>query len=187
MIINKQSVLSMWQSCQVLPRHVSEAQMAARAALGYKFGFYLPVENITGIPWYVVAALDMREEGCNHNRYLGNGDPLGVVTTHVPSGRGPFNNWTDGAIDSLKLRGFDRLPLGASWDLVTSLLKCDSWNGFGYDHMGLPSPYLWSLTNHQVPGKYVSDGEFDPTFMDTQVGCAALFLALRDLGTDLRE
>lgn len=181
--------LGKWQACQIRSECVAQHKAVAEKIMAYKSEYYDPAEAKTGVPWYVIGALDCREEDFAHDCYLGNGDTLSRPTRHVPAGRGPFSSWALGAADALTLGGWDRLPPPpAHWDIVTSLIKCESWNGLGYAHMGLPSPYVWAGTNKQVSGKYIEDGHFDPSAMDTQPGCAAIFLALRDYhGVDLNE
>lgn len=179
------TVLNRWRSASVRTAYVKSAEAMAVKALSYKAEFYDPVEKAIGIPWYVVAAIDMREESFAHSGYLGNGDPWNKVSVHVPRGRGPFSSWYEGAIDALKLQGFDKI---SHWDIVTALIQLEDYNGVGYKSRGLPTPYVWSWTNVQVLGKYVADGSFSPATMDTQPGCAALLLALKtNHGIDLRE
>ena len=99
------------------------------------------------------------------------GEPLNRVTRLVPAGRGPFLTWTDGAVDALKLQGFDKV---VDWSIEHALYLAEEYNGFGYAWKGLPSPYVWGATNLQKPGKYVADGKFDANVMDSQIGVAAL-------------
>lgn len=187
-MINRMHILDLWRRAFVLPDKAAMFEHMAQRALSYKVNYYDPVVSETGIPWYVIAALDMREEDFNHNGYLGNGDPLWKATRHVPKGRGPFASWHEGATDALKLDHMAQLPEDSHWDIVTALIKCEGFNGMGYATKGLPSPYVWAGTNIQAPGKYVSDGHFDPHAMDRQPGCAGLFLTLRDKhGIDLSE
>lgn len=187
-MINRLHILELWRKCEIRLEKKNMFEHQAQRALLYKVNFYDPVSLETKIPWYVIAALDMREEDFNHNGYLGNGDPLWRKTRHVPRGRGPFKTWYEGAIDALHLDGMTILPEGGHWDIVTSLIKCEGFNGLGYAHMGLPSPYVWAGTNIQVKGKYVADGHFDRSAWDNQPGCAGLFLALKENhGIDLNE
>lgn len=187
-MINRMHVLDLWQQCELLEDQASMFEHQAQRAMLYKPNFYDPVEMATGVPWYVVAALDMREESFNHNGYLGNGDPLWKKTVHVPRGRGPFKTWYGGAIDALQLDGMAILPAGSHWDIVTALIKCEGFNGMGYASKGLASPYVWAGTNIQVQGKYTYDGHFDKNALDTQPGCAGLFLALKNNhGVNLNE
>lgn len=179
--------LSFWQKAKLNATRLSDANHAADKILKFRHEFYEPVEAATGIPWFVLGAIDMREENFNHTGYFGNGDPLNKKTVHVPRGRGPFKTWYEGAIDAIHLDGLDRLPSGGHWDIVTSLIKCEAFNGSGYAHMGMRSPYVWGGTNMQQRGKYVKDSHFDPSAWDVQIGCAAVLLALKAKGIDVNE
>lgn len=189
MILNRLSELKLWRSARLKDKDSEKKhEHMAQLAITYKSQFYDPVEKSTGIPWYVVAALDMRESDFNHSAYLGNGDSLWRPTVHVPRGRGPFKNWYEGAIDALDFDGMSRLPVGGHWDIVTALIKCEGFNGMGYAAHGLPSPYVWAGTSVQKAGKYTSDGHFDWNAWDSQPGCAGLFLALKQFhSVDLNE
>lgn len=187
MPINRLKTLERWQGCRIKQSKLDMFAHQATRALSYKVTYYDPVTKFTGIPWYVIAALDMREENFNHNGYLGNGDLLWKKTTHVPKGRGPFTTWFEGAIDALKYDKMDKIPAGSHWDIVTALIKCEGYNGLGYFNRGLPSPYIWAGTSVQVPGKFTSDGHFDPNALDSQPGVAGLLLSLKSQGVDLNE
>lgn len=188
MIIDRMKILALWQDAHILPSRLNEMKHVADLIMQYKKDFYDPVERATRVPWYVTGAIDCREEDFHHGSYLGNGDSLYRVTTHVPRGRGPFSSWFAGAIDAFHLDGMDHLPVNGHWDIVTALIKTEMYNGGGYASKGLPSPYVWGGTNIQKPGKYVSDGHFSPTAWDKQPGCAAMFLALKEFhGVDLSE
>lgn len=177
------TTLNRWKKCVLVKSTVHE-QMAQKA-IAFKKDFYDAVEAATGIPWYCVAAWDMREESFSHTKYLGNGDPLNKKSVHVPAGRGPFATWYAGAIDALTLEGFSKIK---HWDIVTALIECEIYNGSGYKARGIPSPYVYAGTSIQVPGKFVKDGVFSSTAVDTQPSCAGLFLALKlNHGVDLRE
>lgn len=172
------TVLNRWQKARVLDAQKPVLASLALKALSYKEAYYDPVQAAIGIPWYVVAAIDMREESFNHTGYLGNGDPWNKKSVHVPAGRGPFTSWYAGAIDALKLRGLEKV---GHWDIVTSLIHLEAYNGLGYKSKGVASPYVWAKTNLQVAGKYVSDGSYSSTTWDQQPGCAALILTFRDV------
>lgn len=175
--------LNRWKNC-VLTKASLHAQMANQA-VSYKATHYDQVEAATGIPWYAVAAWDMREESFRHDKYLGNGDPLNRKSVHVPAGRGPFATWYAGAIDALTLEGFAKIK---HWDIVTTLIESEIYNGSGYKARGIPSPYVYAGTSIQVAGKFIKDGVYSSTTWDTQPSCAGLFLALKlNHGVDLRE
>jgi lysozyme family protein len=184
--INRLQTLGYWTASEIKPSFKLEFATVANNIMKFK-PLYDEISVKTGIPFYVIGALDSREEDFDHNGYLGNGDPLDRPTTHVPQGRGPFATWQDGAIDALD-DGFSQLPKGGHWDIVTALIKCEEYNGLGYHARGLPSPYVWAGTSIQRPGKYTSDHGFDPNIYDMQPGCAGIFLTLKELhGVDLSE
>ena len=133
-----------------------------------------------GIPWWFVAVLHCREADFNFHTHLHNGDPLTARTVHVPKGRPvkgmpPFD-WEFSAKDALAYEGF----LGKNdWSSLPAVLdRLENFNGRGYAHKGLPTPYLWAGTSVQKLGKFTSDGHFDPAVMDSQPGCAGILKLL---------
>jgi lysozyme family protein len=50
---------------------------------------------------------------------------------------------------------------------------------------GLRSPYVWAGSILQQPGKFTSDGHFDPGAMDSQIGVAPVMSVLAGLGVSL--
>ena len=154
----------------LLPGKQAALKTAVNAILKGR-AHYEAAEKETGVPWFLIGVLHMRESGCSFSTYLGNGDPLDKVTTHVPAGRGPFSTWAEGAIDALKIDGLSSVKV---WDLATILFYVERFNGFGYRNKGLPSPYLWSFTNQYASGKYVADGRYSSSTVDTQPGCSAM-------------
>lgn len=139
---------------------------------------YVAVEKDTGVPWWMIAVLHLRESDANFKTYLGNGEPLSRKTRLVPKGRGPFESWHEGAVDALR---FDRLTTIKDWRIEKVLYFCESFNGFGYAMRGLPSPYVFGGTSVQRPGKYIADGRWSGTTMDSQPGCAPIIQALAKL------
>lgn len=184
-MFSRLDILGFWQKAKLTK--TAEATSSASKIVSLK-SEYDQVQLATNVPWWVIGAIDMREESFNHKGYLGNGDPLSKKTTHVPRNRGPFKSWYEGAIDSIHISGWDRLPTGHHWDIVTCLMKCEVYNGLGYAHMGHKSPYIWAGTSMQERGKYTGDGHYDPSAWDSQLGCAAVFLALKQFhNVDLNE
>jgi lysozyme family protein len=55
---------------------------------------YQAVEAKTGVPWYAIAVIHMRESSQSWAGSLAQGDPWNRVSTHVPAGRGPFVSWS---------------------------------------------------------------------------------------------
>lgn len=141
---------------------------------------YQAVSARTGVPWFFIAVAHEREASQNWNTQLGQGDPLGSVSIHVPKGRGPFKTWEDGAYDAL----VNCAPFAArnkDWSIGGTLTMLEQYNGLGYASKGRPSPYIWSGTDQYVSGKYIRDGVYDPNTVDQQLGCAGLLLAMISL------
>ncbi|MEK7830242.1 MAG: hypothetical protein AAB401_04105 [Acidobacteriota bacterium] len=139
---------------------------------------YEAVETLTGVPWYVVAAIHSLEGSLSFKTHLHNGDPLTAKTIHVPKNRpaagSPPFTWEESATDALT---FDNLTSVKSWNLAMILFRLEGFNGFGYrtKHPDVLTPYLWSFSNHYTKGKFVADGKFDPDFVSGQCGAAVIF------------
>jgi lysozyme family protein len=138
----------------------------------------------------VIGVIHYREADMNFGAQLAQGDPLGQVSTHVPSGRGPFFNHPSdpagqdafyrGALDAL----IDCAPQSAKWTDWSAGGTCtlmEEYNGLGYAMRGIPSAYVWSGTDQYVKGKFVRDGVFDANVVDAQDGCAAILRCLMDI------
>jgi lysozyme family protein len=145
------------------------------------------------VPWWFIGIVAVREYGGppHWDKQLGQGDPLGQRSIHVPSGRGPFlphdgdftpaagdvkpgnDAWTRGCLDAL----IDCRPNSAlwpDWSPGGTLTQFELYNGMGYAMRGLPSAYVFSGSDQYRAGKFVRDGVFDPEAVDVQVGCAPL-------------
>lgn len=129
------------------------------------------------IPWYFIGIVHYMEASCNFKTHLHNGDPLTAKTVHVPAGRPvggtPPYTWEFSAQDALKIKNLDKWP---DWDVPGILFKLEAYNGFGYRNLQqpIPSPYLWSFSNHYNKGKYVADGHYDPNAVSAQCGAGVL-------------
>jgi lysozyme family protein len=148
---------------------------------------YQTVEKMTGMPWFCVGCLHMRESNGNFNTWLHNGDPMRrdgkpVRTVNVPKGRptDPNISWEAGAADAII---GEQLHNVKDWGPERVAYAAEKFNGFGYrnPNKNIPSPYLWAGTNIQKPGKYISDGVYatvDPKtgkpLYDEQIGAMAL-------------
>lgn len=156
---------------------VAEGMLADRSQ-------YQLVEDETGVPWFWVAIVHQRESNRNFTGVLHNGQKVignGKKTTIVPVGRGPFNSWHEAAIDAVKYKELDRVD---DWSLERCLYEFERYNGFGYNNK-INSPYVWAGTSKQQRGKYVSDGNYDSSHWDTQLGCAAMFKSLVNLSSEV--
>lgn len=147
---------------------------------------YRTVQAATGVPWYFIGALHMRESSCNFAGILHNGEQIigtGRVTTLEPDGRGPFATWQDAAIDALKLKDMHRVQ---EWSVARMLYQAEVFNGLGYVGKGVNSAYVWAGTNHEQRGKYVADHVWDGSFDDPQIGVAAVLIRLAEKRADIR-
>jgi lysozyme family protein len=146
---------------------------------------YQAVEAKTGVPWFVIAVIHMRESSQRWDRSLAQGDPIDRVSVNVPKGRGPFSSWEAAAIDALA-NCHPFLAKKKNWSLGPTLANLELYNGAGYAAKGRPSPYLWAGTDQYNAGKYVRDGVYDPNHVDTQPGCAALIKEMMRLDPSIK-
>lgn len=143
---------------------------------------YLAVEADTGVPWKLIAAIHYRESANNFDTYLHNGQPLGKETTIHPKGiLFEKGKWKEAAIDAIsRIKNGNPALANISPDASFGemLEFAERYNGMGYDNRGMESPYVWSGTTNYEKGKYVADGEFDPSAVDKQLGVAPIVAAL---------
>lgn len=145
---------------------------------------YRTVQVATGVPWFFIAALHMRESSCNFDGILHNGEHIigtGRVTTLVPSGVGPFATWEESAVHALKSKDLHRVQ---DWSIERMLYSAEAYNGWGYAGK-VNSPYVWAGTTREQSGKYVRDHVFDASVEDTQLGVAAILKRLAEKRPDI--
>ncbi len=140
---------------------------------------YQAIEAVTNVPWYVIGLIHLRESNLNFDRHLHNGDPLTGKTYRVPAGRIPGKSppytFEESAEDALR---YDKLTDITDWSIERIAYVFEKFNGFGYVKRGVNSPYLWASTNHYTRGKFVRDGVYSSTHVDTQLGVMAVLKAL---------
>ncbi len=81
---------------KIRPEHKAQIEAAAKKIDEHRQS-YEAVQQATGVPWYVIGCIHIREADGRFDTYLGNGQLLAHVTTAVPAGRGPFASWTGGS------------------------------------------------------------------------------------------
>lgn len=170
--------------------HVVKGVEAARQARKVISGKdrYKAVEATTGVPWFVIGCLHMRESNGDFSRWLHNGDKMErggvrVRTVNVPANRPPDPSitWEEGAYDALvTVQHFDEIK---AWGPERVAYTCEAFNGWGYRSPArdIPSPYLWGGTSVQKPGKFVADHKYDPTVMDPQIGAMAVLRMVMEI------
>lgn len=147
-------------------------------------GQYQRVEAATGVPWHFIAATHALEASFNFRAHLHNGDfPLSARTRQVPAGRPsvwlPPSDWESSAKDALGLLGYAGQT---DWSLERTLYRLEAYNGLGYRRRGVPTPYLWSFSNHYDRGKFIADGRFSATARSQQCGAAVMLKLLQEAG-----
>lgn len=167
-----------WKRMSIEADKVAAVDAIARRCMANK-ARYQAAGAKTGVPWFVIAALHDRESSGDFSTQLAQGDPLNRVSTHVPSGRGPFASWEDGAYDALvTLKDLNSIR---DWPIERIAYECERYNGWGYRNHGIPSAYVWSFSNIYRGGKYIADGVWSATAMDKQCGTLPLIKRIAEL------
>ena len=169
--------LKLWQQAKIRTVSLSAVNKATSLVLHFK-DRYKAAEAKVSVPWFVIGAIHSLEADFNFNTILANGDPLNKPTTHVPRGL-VAHTWEEGVVISFAHERFTGLH---DWTLTNILNRVEAYNGPGYKWRGLPSAYLWSCTTVYSHGKFLSDGEWSSSAVSTQVGAAAIWLRLVQLG-----
>jgi len=160
----------------VSPATQHKAEIIARLILHDK-AEYDKVEAQTGAPWHWVGIIHYREADLNFKTHLANGDPLGKPTIHTPKGL-LARTWDEGAVQALKKDGdLNRHDWGS---FARYAYQMEAYNGWGYRGR-IPSPYLWAGAADQPKGKFVSDGHFNPSKADDQLGGLVVLRSLMAL------
>lgn len=170
---------------QVLPQRQGEIDRVAKKLLsGLYFPRYKAVQDANGVPILFTAPVDERESGANVRCALGQGDPWGEVSTHIPKGLGPFKSWSDAAIFYEHYDHVDENSHAWSWPYLC--WKAEAWNGFGPREHRINTGYLWAGTNHYQHGKYVADGVWDAAHVDMQLGVIPIAVRMAQLNPELQ-
>ena len=171
---------NLWRTIQVKSKDADRfAKIIIKNEARYK-----AIEAKTGVPWFFVGVLHMRESSCDFAGVLHNGQKIigrNKKTTIVPKGRGPFSSWEEAAVDALKLKGLEKIK---AWPIERMGYESERYNGMGYANKGINSPYLWGGSNHQQPGKYIADHVWSATAMDAQMGTMTVIKRIVELRPD---
>lgn len=145
---------------------------------------YRAVESQTGVPWFFIGALHMREASCNFGGILHNGQKIigtGQKSTIVPIGVGPFATWEESALDVLRRQ---KLSHVTDWSVEHMLYRAEAFNGWGYSGR-VNSPYVWAGTTKEESGKFIADHVWDPNADDKQIGVACVLKRLAEKRSDI--
>jgi lysozyme family protein len=179
-----ENYMSLWSDMEILPQWQKTTTAIAQKIVANQ-GRYAGAVTGTPVPWWFVAVVHAMECSLRFDQHLHNGDPLTGRTVRVPAGRpptgGPGFTWEESARDALFQQRLDKIT---DWTLSNVLFNWHRYNGINneYKRRGIPTPYLWSGSQHYRKGKYVADGVFNAEAVSQQVGAAVLLRALVDLG-----
>lgn len=146
---------------------------------------YQAVSSGTGVPWFVIGIIHSLEGGAKFTTHLHNGDPLTARTVRVPAGRPKTGNppftWEASATDALVMKDMHKWK---DWSIGGIMWNLERYNGFGYrsKRTNIPTPYLWSGSNHYTRGKYIRDNEYSASAVSQQVGAAVILKIMIDKG-----
>jgi lysozyme family protein len=173
----------LFRTARVRPERKALVQQIVDGLAAHK-GRYERAGGPIGVPWWFVAIIHSLEASQNFHTHLHNGDPLTAKTVHVPAGRPPGNppfTWVQSARDALT---FDGLADVGGWSIARALFRFEAFNGFGYRKatIDIPTPYLWSFSQHYTRGKFAADGVYDPKLVSQQCGAAVLLRTMVDEG-----
>lgn len=143
-------------------------------------------ELLIPIVWMVCSF--ERESGMDFTRSPAQGDRWDRISKNVPRGVGPFTSFEASAEWSYEHDGINKNS--SPWDLAYACYAWERFNGFGPRDHGRVSGYIFSGTDQYDPpagkgGKYVSDGKWNPSAVDQQLGCVALALEMIRLDPSL--
>ena len=141
---------------------------------------YRAAEQLTGVPWEIIAVLHNMESGGSFDHHMHEGSPLTGRTKWVPKGRplgDPPFTWEESCYDALiTLKRMDEIDYS---DIGEILYTLEKFNGLGYlKYRGINTPYLWSGSYHYTKGKYVADGKYSRNAVSKQVGAAVILKRL---------
>ena len=181
----------LFDTCSIRPEKNAEVDNILNKILRGRSS-YETVAKKLNIPWYFIGIIHCMEGSCNFKAHLHNGDPLTAKTVQVPAGR-PKNGtppfaWEVSAEDALIMKKFHT---ETDWSIPAMLFRLEGYNGFGYRSatINIPSPYLWSFSNHYTKGKFVADRKFSPSAVSKQCGAAVLLRRFfeKQIATDIPD
>lgn len=171
----------LFNSCEIKPSKFAEIDAIANGIIAHQTR-YEGIGKPLNIPWYFIGITHHMECGLSFKKHLHNGDPLTAKTKQVPKGRPlgtpPFT-FEQSAKDALLLQKLDKVT---DWSIPGVLFVFEKFNGFGYRKktINMPSPYLWSYSNHYTKGKFSADGLYDPKLVSKQAGTASILRRLTE-------
>lgn len=178
--------LARWNAMKINPGRLPEADRVVRRLIGNWTQYVMIGAACNHVPPAVIACIHERE--CSGAiAHLANGDSLRARTVHVPRGiiplpaLPPFGFAEAGAY---AIKTVDHLDTWGDWTPGGALTALEKYNGLAYARMGRPSPYIFAATDQYERGKFVEDSDYDPNYVDQQLGCAVLLARFVAAGAD---
>lgn len=175
---------NLWNKIAIKQSDAADTDRFARKIIAAE-ARYKKTEASTGVPWFFIGALHMRESACNFAGVLHNGEHIigtGKKTRLVPKGRGPFSSWEAAAVDALRLKNLHKVT---DWNVSRMGFEAERYNGLGYTKKGVNSAYLWAGSNLEQRGKYIADGVWGSNADDKQIGVMTVLKRLAELRPDV--
>jgi len=173
----------LWESMTIRPEWRTPVKKIATEIIANQNRYVAAVEG-TKVPWWFIAVVHAMESGMKFTTHIHNGDSLSQRTVNVPIGHPalgtpPFT-W---AVSTREFLTYKKLDLITDWSLTNALFLWHRNNGINNEYKArhIPTPYLWSGSQHYLKGKYTADHKFDPEVVSKQPGAAVLLRALIDL------
>jgi lysozyme family protein len=114
-----------------------------------------------GVPWWFVAILHELEAARSFHT------------------REPSRTWEKSTTDALTRHGLADV---GNWSITRALYRFERHDGFGYRRLAVPSPYLWSFSQHYERGQFAADGAFHAHQVSRGCGAGVLLRTLVDHG-----
>ena len=174
----RQEYRQRFDAAKVLPARQDTVAHSVRKILANR-GRYERLTRSMTMPWYFLAIIHGLEADFRFDAHLHNGDPLTGRTVRVPAGRPargtpPFT-WEESAMDAIAANRYDKWN---DWSIAGMLVAWERYNGLGYRHHGIHSPYVWASTDLYAKGRYVADGRFEANAESRQCGAVAMLKGL---------
>ena len=179
----RQEYQQRFDGAKVPPARQEMVAQSVRKILGNRARYERITKSMT-MPWYFLAIIHGLEADFRFDSHLHNGDPLTSRTVRVPAGRPargtpPFS-WEESAMDAIAVNRYDKWN---DWSIAGMLVVWERYNGLGYRHYGINSPYVWACTDLYAKGRYVADGRFDANAESRQCGAVAMLKGLIATGS----
>jgi lysozyme family protein len=179
----RQEYRKRFDSAKVPPARQEMVAQSVRKMLSNRARYERITKSMT-MPWYFLAIFHGLEADFSFDLHLHNGDPLTGRTVRVPAGRPargtpPFS-WEESAMDAIAVNRYDKWN---DWSIAGMLVVWERYNGLGYRHYGINSPYVWACTDLYAKGRYVADGRFEANAESRQCGAVAMLKGLIATGS----